>query len=494
MAAGLAAVGKRPYVCAPANFLSARSLEQIKVDVAYSGMNVKLLAVSGGVSYGALGASHHATHDIAVLRAVPGLAIVLPCAEVQTAALLRELEKKDVPAYVRLGKQAMPLVYPEGAAFRIGRAVTVRDGNDATIVACGEMVHPAVEAAVACLAGRDPACVEAVALSSQRESMLLWERKTGKPLSQLVSWQDRRSVEECERLRARGHADLVRERSGLPLDPMFSALKAQWLLDVYDPDRSRARNGEICLGTVDSFLHGRFAGDEHLIERGNASRTQLLNVRRGEWDDELLDIFAVPRPALPQLRKSTGPFPPVRGVAGLRDGTPVLAALGDSHAALFGHGAFKPGQVKATYGTGSSVMGLLSGDESLHPGICLTIAWDAGKPALAAEANIRSSGATLRWLANLLAVEPGEVAELARRQHDAGRPGSIVIPGLNGLGAPWWDNAASGLIDGLTLDSSRESLALGALESIPHQITDVLEMLSAGGLAVRRLHADGGPT
>lgn len=149
MAAGMAAVGLRPYVCAPASFLSARALEQIKVDVAYSHMNVKILAVSGGISYGALGASHHSSHDVAVLRAIPGIQVIIPCDEVQTVGILHELEKTDVPAYVRVGKQAMPLVYEPGTKFEIGRAVQLRDGKDLTIIACGEMVYPAVEAAAA---------------------------------------------------------------------------------------------------------------------------------------------------------------------------------------------------------------------------------------------------------------------------------------------------------------------------------------------------------
>ena len=147
MAAGLAAVGKRPYVCAPASFMSARALEQIKVDVAYSRMNVKILAVSGGISYGALGASHHSAHDIAVFRAIPGLQVVLPCDEVQTVALLHELEAKDNPAYIRVGKMAMPVVYESGTKFVIGKAMRVREGGDLTIIACGEMVWPAVTAA-----------------------------------------------------------------------------------------------------------------------------------------------------------------------------------------------------------------------------------------------------------------------------------------------------------------------------------------------------------
>lgn len=350
------------------------------------------------------------------------------------------------------------------------------------------------KAAKACLDGRDPSCVECVAFSTQRESMLLWDRKTGKPISPLISWQDLRSVGECEKIRAEGHAELVRQRSGLPLDPMFSALKAKWLLDTYDEKRVRSGKGELCLGTIDSFFLSRFSGSDHLTEAGNASRTQLLNVRTARWDDDLLAVFNIPAAALPRVVKSCGPFPAVRGVDGLLDGTPVMAALGDSHAALFGHGAFAPGRVKATYGTGSSVMGLLSNYDKMHPGICLTIGWDIDGPALAAEANIRSSGATIRWLAKLFGKQSQEIADLAEQHAAAGQEGAVIIPGFNGLGAPWWDRKATGLISGLTLDSSLSSLALGAIESIPNQITDVLELISSGVGKIESLCVDGGPT
>lgn len=345
-----------------------------------------------------------------------------------------------------------------------------------------------------CLKDREPDCIEAVAFSTQRESMLLWERETCKPISELVSWQDRRTVVECEAMQAAGHGALVRERSGLPLDPMFSALKAKWLLDKYDPDRARSKAGEICLGTIDSFFLSRMGNGEHITEAGNASRTQLLNVRSATWDVDLLALFNIPEASLPQIRKSNGPFPSIHGIETLRGGTPVLAVLGDSHAALFGHGAFSPGQIKATYGTGSSVMGLLDDMTHLHPGICLTIGWDIGSPALAAEANIRSSGATIKWVANLFNMEPGEIADEAERFAASGGHGAVIVPGFNGLGAPWWDNGVSGMISGLTLDSRRESLALGAVEAIPNQIADVVEMLQAGGLHIERLFADGGPT
>ncbi len=348
--------------------------------------------------------------------------------------------------------------------------------------------------AKACLAGRDPSCVAAVAFSTQRESMLLWDRKTGKPLSALVSWQDRRSVRECEKMRALGVADIIRQHSGLPLDPMFSALKAKWLLDTYDFNRSKAEKGEICLGTVDSFFLSRLAGNDHLTEAGNASRTQLLNVAKGEWDQELLRIFQIPQAALPRVVKSNGPFPAIRNIDGLKDGTPVMAVLGDSHSALFGHGAFGPGKVKATYGTGSSVMGIVDDSVSLHPGICLTIGWQLDAIALAAECNIRSSGATIRWAANLFGVEPADIAAMAERHFLAKGESAVVIPGFNGLGGPWWDNNASGLISGLTLDSRQEAIALGALESVPNQISDIVEILVDGGLKVESLCADGGMT
>lgn len=343
-----------------------------------------------------------------------------------------------------------------------------------------------------CLAGRDPSCVEAVALGNQRESVLLWDRRTGLPVSSLISWQDTRSTEECERIRALGHAALVHERSGLPLDPMFSALKAKWLLDIYDPDRSRANAGEIGLGTVDSFLLGRFSGTEHLTEVGNASRTQLLNLSTGDWDDDLLRIFNIPRAVLPRVTKSNGPFPSVKGVPGIPDGTPILAVLGNSHASLFGHGAFRAGILKATYGSGCSVMGLVENGVDIHPGLCRSIAWNLdGKPVMAVEANIRSASAALRWVAGLFGIAPWEVALQAERLHAKGRDGAVVIPGFNGLGAPWWDNNATGLVSGLTLDSRADSLFLGAMESIPQQIADVLDCIAERGGKVDAIYADG---
>ena len=352
-------------------------------------------------------------------------------------------------------------------------------------------VWTSVQAAVAlCLDGHDARRVAAVGLSTQRESVVLWDHRSGTPLGPMLSWQDGRTAGLCDELRAQGAEGTVRGRSGLPLDPMFSAAKARWLLDAHDPDRVRARAGELCLGTVDSWLLSRF-GDEPLIEAGNASRTQLLGVAEAAWDDELLALFGVPRAALPRVLPSDGPFPPVRGLPPLPDGVPVRAVMGDSHAALFAHGARAPGQVKATYGTGSSVMGLLARPGDLDPGLCLTIAWQlADRPQFAAEGNIRASGATLRWLGELFGRTPEALSELGAR---SGNRGVALVPAFTGLGAPWWDRNAVGLIAGLRLDTSLADLARAALEAIVQQVADVLDAMRRSG-PVAELFTDGGPS
>jgi glycerol kinase len=341
-----------------------------------------------------------------------------------------------------------------------------------------------------CLDGQDAAAVVAVGLSNQRETLVMWDRATGEPLAPALSWQDQRPAALCDALRTPDVETLVRSRSGLPLDPMFSAAKAKWLLDHLDPGRTRARCGEICLGTVDSWLLSRF-GAEHLIEAGNASRTQLLGVVAAAWDDDLLAVFGIPRAALPRVVGSTGPFPAVRGLAPLPDGVPLLAVMGDSHAALFAHGARTPGQVKATYGTGSSVMGLVGRPQDLHPGLCLTIGWQIERPAYAAEGNIRASGSSLRWLATLFGRSPEELSELGARSSSQG---VVLIPGFTGLGAPWWDGNAVGLFANLRLDTDLAALARATLDAIVEQVADVAEAMARSGGAVADLYTDGGPS
>lgn len=380
------------------------------------------------------------------------------------------------------------LVEPGGAIVARGSApLDAAHPRPGWVEQSAEAIWDSVRAAVsAALEGHDPARVEAVGLSTQRESLVLWDRASGVPLGPMLSWQDQRTAAEAARLS--DAAELVRERSGLPLDPMFSALKAGWLLDTYDPDRRRARAGQLCLGTVDSWLLSRFGG-AHTIEAGNAARTQLLGIRARQWDETLLALFRIPVEALPRVVASTGPFPPVRGLPPLRDGTPVCGVMGDSHAALFAHAGWRPGQVKATYGTGSSIMSL-AGPSAGGDALCLTLAWDDGAPAYAVEGNIRSAGATLAWLAAFLDTTPAALVERAAPSSD----GVHLVPAFTGLGAPWWDDEAVGLLSGLTFGTGAAHAARAALESIAFQVEDVVRAVEDEVGPVTTLLADGGPT
>ncbi|WP_218617291.1 FGGY family carbohydrate kinase [Cryptosporangium aurantiacum] len=348
-------------------------------------------------------------------------------------------------------------------------------------------VWDSVRAAVRSFDPDDAARVVAVGLSTQRESLVLWDRTTGEPLGPLLGWQDRRTADRCAELLAEGAGPLVADVSGLPLDPMFSALKAQWLLDTYDPGRGR----DLCLGTIDSWLLSRFSGGrEHVTEIGNASRTQLLDVRRGAWDDRLLELFGVPAAVLGEVTPSDGPFPAVRGLDPVPDGVPVLAVLGDSHAALFAHAGWRPGVVKATYGTGSSVMAVLGGPADAAGGLCLTVGWQHGgaAPTLALEGNIRSSGRTLTWLADLFGVSTTELLDSAGPSAE----GVALVPAFGGLGAPWWDADAVATVSGLTLGTGRPALARAAIESVAFQVEDVVAAVEAVGGPIETLLADGG--
>ncbi len=347
-----------------------------------------------------------------------------------------------------------------------------------------------VAAANRCLDGHDPSQVAAVALSVQRESMTLWERSTGRPVGPLIGWQDQRTAQAAARLRLDGAANQVRGISGLPLDPMFSALKAQWLLDRYDPQRVRSSRGELCLGTVDSWLLYRLTG-RHRIELGNASRTQLFDVRRRSWSEDLLKLFDVPASTLPELTSSACSF----GLTGARGfpvvGAPIAAVLADSHAALFAHCEGKPGSIKATLGTGSSVMGVLPGADDVGSALCLTLAWDDGRPTYAAEGNIRASGAILVWLAGILGTDPGGILELAE---SASSEGVDLVPAFGGLGAPWWDDGAVAMLTGLTLGTQREQLARAAVEALVLQVSDVVAALARETGTTEPLFVDGGLT
>lgn len=353
-----------------------------------------------------------------------------------------------------------------------------------------ESVRGAIASAVTPELARD---IAAAGLATQRESCVIWDRASGRSLTPLLSWQDQRTLSLCQAM-PDSERQAIRSKTGLPLDPMFSAVKAKWLLDMIDPGRSRSRNGDLCIGTIDSFLVHRMGGG-HVVEIGNASRTQLMDLETARFDDDLLELFGIPAAALPAIVPSMRESARVKSIAPLLDGTPVTAVLADSHAALFAHGVFEPGKVKATQGTGSSIMGLYDRNvrkESIDLGVCRTIAWQTDEIFHAFEGNIRSVGSTLVWLAGLLDIGPDELATLAGSVPDSG--GVSLVPAFGGLGSPYWDAEAVGIIGGIMQGTSRAQIARASVESISHQIVDVLDSVRASGLSVERLYVDGGPT
>jgi glycerol kinase len=317
-----------------------------------------------------------------------------------------------------------------------------------------------------------------VGLSTQRESALLWDRATGKPLDALLGWQDQRSATVARRRHE--HSGEILRITGLALDPMFSAAKLTWLLDQHDPDRSLSRSGRLAVGTVDSWLMFALTG-QHVIEAGNASRTQLLDLATGQWSPWLMELFGIPEQVLPEVISSEGKLGTIAGGPLAR--LEVKAILGDSHAALFAHG--RAGDAaKATYGTGSSVMRLSAAPAQ---SVGRTIAWADPAPVLALEGNIRSSGSTLTWLAELFQSTPERLSQLAA---SSSSEGVHIVPAFGGLAAPWWDDNAKGLISGVTLGTRLPQLARAALESIALQVDAVVRAMD-GTTAIL---ADGGAT
>lgn len=328
-------------------------------------------------------------------------------------------------------------------------------------------------------------------ISTQRESAMIWDRETGQPLGPILGWQDRRTAEQAKNLIIDGAGPFVRRATGLPIDPMFSALKIQWLLDSVDPDRRLSRAGKIAAGTIDSWLVSCLTG-EHRIEAGNASRTQLLNLDSVDWDQELLTLFNVPHQVLPNVVASNAPSAPL---SGLIEGARVQAVMGDSHSALYAHGVRGPGMVKATYGTGSSVMGLLK--DGTHSddmsGLVRTLAWHDGTVHYAFEGNILATGATAVWLAQVLDVDVPHLDSLARTVDDSG--GVNFVPAFAGLGSPWWDECAEAAISGFNLGTNSAHLARAAFEAIALQIEDVLAAAEKSvSPRISSVLADGGPT
>ncbi|MEY2404780.1 MAG: glycerol kinase [Acidimicrobiaceae bacterium] len=336
--------------------------------------------------------------------------------------------------------------------------------------------------------------VAAIGITDQRETVVAWSRRTGEPRYRAIVWQDRRTAARCDELREAGHLPLVRDRTGLVLDPYFSGSKIEWLLR----EGGVAADADLAVGTIDTWLMWKLTnGAVHATEVSNASRTMLFDIRTLAWSDELCALFGVPVRALPEVRPSSGRFGVVAcGLDGL-DGVPISGVAGDQQAALFGQACVAPGMTKNTYGTGSFVL-MNVGDECPPPvdGLLTTVAWQlapGGPATYAYEGAIFVTGAAIQWLRDGLGVikEAAEIGPLAASIDDT--EGVFVVPAFTGLGSPYWDPYARGTIVGITRGTSRAHLARAIVEAMAYQTRDVVDaMCAASGRDVQALRADGG--
>ncbi|HEY1450069.1 MAG TPA: glycerol kinase GlpK [Solirubrobacteraceae bacterium] len=352
----------------------------------------------------------------------------------------------------------------------------------------------AVAAAALGDAGVRPGDLAALGITNQRETVCVWDRDSGEPLHNAIVWQDRRTADRCEQLRADGHEPLVRSRTGLVLDPYFSATKMQWLLEHVDGLRERAERGQALFGTVDSWLIFKLTG-EHMTDTTNASRTLLYDIDAGRWDEQLLELFGIPERALPRVLGSAAVFGETRAQALHGHAVPLCGVAGDQQAALFGHACVDPGMGKNTYGTGSFVLvnaGFTAPEPP--PGLLATRACSIGSSrAYALEASIFVTGAAVQWLRDGLGIiERAEQTEQLAAELD-GNDGVYFVPALTGLGSPHWDAAARGTIVGLTRGSGRAQLARATLEAIAYQTVDAVRAMEpALPQPLSELRADGG--
>ncbi|HET9391128.1 MAG TPA: glycerol kinase GlpK [Steroidobacteraceae bacterium] len=336
--------------------------------------------------------------------------------------------------------------------------------------------------------------VAAIGVTNQRETTLLWDRRSGVPFHNAIVWQDRRTADLCRRLQEGGHEEQVAQRTGLRLDPYFSATKLSWMLERVPEARAAARAGNLAFGTVDSFLIWRLtAGRLHLTDATNASRTALFDIRTGRWDEELCELFGVPLSCLPEVRDSAGDFGTTdRSLFG--ESLPIRGVAGDQQAALIGQAGFARGDVKSTYGTGAFVV-LNTGERLLRSQnrLLSTIAYQLrGQRTYALEGSILSAGSTIQWLRDGLGLitRAPEIEALAQSVSDTG--GVYLLPAFTGLGAPYWDPGARGAIVGLTRASSRAEIARAGLDSVVYQTRDLVDAMAADGVTPASLKVDGG--
>ena len=343
-----------------------------------------------------------------------------------------------------------------------------------------------------------PSQIVAIGITNQRETALLWDRDSGAPLNNAIVWQCRRTTEFCERLKRAGHEAAIKAKTGLVLDPYFSASKLRWLMTNTPGVDRRFKQGRLAGGTVDSYLIWRLTnGAAHVTDVSNASRTSLLNLETRQWDDELLKLFGVPRTILPEVRASSAILGRTKGVPGLPDGIPIAGVAGDQQAALFGQACFKEGEAKCTFGTGSFIlMNTGSKKRESASGLLTTVGWqlgDGGPVSYALEGGAFVCGAAVQWLRDelgLIKTAP-EIETLASLVTDSG--GVEFVPALTGLGAPYWDPDARGVLCGLTRGVGRAHIARATLDAMALQNVDILNAMERDlGARLKPLRVDGG--
>lgn len=340
--------------------------------------------------------------------------------------------------------------------------------------------------------------IAVLAITNQRETVVVWDRETGKPIYNAVVWQCQRASNICREIEEKGYGKVIREKTGLTLSPYFSAAKIKWILDNVQGAREKAREGKLLCGNIDAWLIWKLTGGKvHATDYSNASRTQLFNIKELKWDEEILEIFDIPARMLPKVKFSDEIFGYTEKESGFPGKVPISGVMGDSHAALFGQNCFEKGTAKATYGTGSSVM-MNIGEKFLEPknGLVTSIGWGAfGKIEYVFEGNINCTGATIQWLVDNLQLipDPKVVGEIASSLED--NEGVYFVPAFVGLGAPYWDSQARAAIIGMSRGTTKAHIVRAAEESIAYQIKDILElMIENSGIELKELRVDGGPT
>ncbi|WP_421854250.1 FGGY family carbohydrate kinase [Marinomonas sp.] len=342
----------------------------------------------------------------------------------------------------------------------------------------------------------DEVVIEAVAISNQRESVVLWETSSGKPLTQVMSWQCRRSESLCEVLRKDDvFSQYVQQATGLILDPMFPATKVSMALQQIPDGHGRAERGEICIGTMNSWMVWNMtANNVFVTDASNASRTQLYNIEKQVWDETILERLGIAAAALPVVVPSSHVVGLTHEFGVLLQGIPIASQIGDSHAALYGHGGYQTGVVKATYGTGSSVMAAMPTLPKIRNEISTTIAWDDSALFYGLEGNITHTGSAIDWARRMLGVEDMETMCQLAAQADVDHS-VFFVPALSGLGAPYWDLEATGVFCGLKSATERADIARAAFESVLFQVADVFNLIAEElPEKIEYLSVDGGPT